>query len=999
MKRKKGSGSFMKIQDTLDMVDIPICLLDHSGGVILYNKAMKRFAADNPSVLYAGNTASNLRFSEKVSPKKHIKRSGRYKKTFMHSGKRFVLTTEPVTGSDGDINGFLYSLNIVNEANSRLEESGYDIMIFDGLGSMIYSSNTSVVGKITDVIKKPDSKRWSFRSLIRQNGLLETDRGWKFVTTISGLPKPDLYMRLEYDAEKLFYLDKMSFGDIRRFKSVFDDSPTFNLLLSSDGKIETANKSFSKALGYSLKYLSGKNFSDLVHPDSKDNAEKIISHKGALDTALPVSVITKNGRRKVIYFSRSMSRLKDGARKLLVVIGVDMTLAAESSRKLEEMKVVLETLVESLPDAVYLKDRKMRFLKVNRNFEEFFGMSRDKIIGKKNSSVFGKSAGAKNTRLEKECIGKGYPVKSHTVFNGRHIETVRVPVYDRSGNIDGLIGVSRDVTEDFEMNEELKASEKNYREMFDAAHDGVVVFRDDGLIMDANVSAVKMFGVSRGQISKASSSDFSYDDNKYFLKQIRLSIKGRPSIFEWKFRRNDGRVLWSEVSMRRVEVDKKYLCLALIRDITMRKKAETEVRESKEKYKTIFESSPEAILLVDNRGIVRQANRMIKGWLGYDTADILNLHVKKLPFLEKDAGKKMYDAFKERISGKKIRPIELMFRSRSGREEYGRVYGNPIKDKAGISADLMFISNITAQKKSEISLAQSEKKFRLAYENSLDAILWFDAVSSVIVNCNNAASRLFKYKKSDLIGMLFMNLLPDGKITFARRIFTKLKNSGADNVVCTVMTMDNLVRHVNISATLTMFDKRKIVQCIFKDITSQVEAQKAADVSRNTLERLMKNFPGMAYRRKNDRSWTMLIVSDGTKDLTGYSPGKFRGDNALSYLDIIFPEDRGIVKKAVSDAVATADDFKVTYRIITSSGDVKWVFEQGTAIKEHGSVRYVEGFVFNITDRVIAENEIRQRNAELEKFNRFAIGRELKMIQLKNKISSLEKKLRRYKDG
>ena len=98
-----------------------------------------------------------------------------------------------------------------------------------------------------------------------------------------------------------------------------------------------------------------------------------------------------------------------------------------------------------------------------------------------------------------------------------------------------------------------------------------------------------------------------------------------------------------------------------------------------------------------------------------------------------------------------------------------------------------------------------------------------------------------------------------------------------------------------------------------------------------SLELLLRNLPGAAYRCLNDGDWTMEFVSDGIERLTGYPATAFMARPGLHYADIIFPEDRYAVQRNIAAALDEGSEFQLTYRIRCANGELKWVYEQGAA--------------------------------------------------------------------
>lgn len=126
---------------------------------------------------------------------------------------------------------------------------------------------------------------------------------------------------------------------------------------------------------------------------------------------------------------------------------------------------------------------------------------------------------------------------------------------------------------------------------------------------------------------------------------------------------------------------------------------------------------------------------------------------------------------------------------------------------------------------------------------------------------------------------------------------------------------------------------------------------------------LLSNLPGMAYRCKYDVHWTMLFVSEGCLDLTGYSASSLVNNRDVTYSDIISPRFRDVLWEKWIHVIEEKGKLAEEYEIITASGEARWVFEQGQAIFESdGSVSALEGLIIDITDRKRKEDEIQYLN-------------------------------------
>lgn len=128
--------------------------------------------------------------------------------------------------------------------------------------------------------------------------------------------------------------------------------------------------------------------------------------------------------------------------------------------------------------------------------------------------------------------------------------------------------------------------------------------------------------------------------------------------------------------------------------------------------------------------------------------------------------------------------------------------------------------------------------------------------------------------------------------------------------------------------------------------------------SRRFTETVVRNLPGLLYRCRNDRAWTMEYLSEGTETLTGFSPEQLTGEEGPSFADLIHPDDRERVWREVQRGVRDRRSFHLQYRIRTRGGEEKWVWEQGRGVRpETGESFVLEGYIFDITDREEARRE------------------------------------------
>ncbi|MBZ9612971.1 PAS domain-containing protein [Rheinheimera maricola] len=146
------------------------------------------------------------------------------------------------------------------------------------------------------------------------------------------------------------------------------------------------------------------------------------------------------------------------------------------------------------------------------------------------------------------------------------------------------------------------------------------------------------------------------------------------------------------------------------------------------------------------------------------------------------------------------------------------------------------------------------------------------------------------------------------------------------------------------------------------DITEQKHAELELQASRDQFQTLVANIPGITYRCKADKDWTMLYMSSSIDPLSGYPASDFINNSVRSYASVIHPEDQQRLEHAVSEAVAAKQSWLLQYRVMHRSGAIHWVEERGQAeYDEMGALLYLDGFILDIT----AEKNLQQQLLKL----------------------------------
>lgn len=258
-----------------------------------------------------------------------------------------------------------------------------------------------------------------------------------------------------------------------KFRILFESATDAILILDMEGNFIDINKTAHERLGYSKEEMLSMHLSKLDTPEFADKIPVRIeqlkqlgqhvfesAHQRKDGTSMPVEINTR-----IIDFH--------GKKAMLSVIR-DITERKRTEEKLRETNTMLQTLIQAIPDVVFFKDAQNRYLIANRAMEEFTGLSQGQLAGKTDKELLPPDL-AEDCRKSDEMVAATLKVvrfeEQYTrVEKKGFVDTIKAPVFDVSGNLAGLVGVSRDITERKQMEEDLRRSSREKDTLLQEIH-------------------------------------------------------------------------------------------------------------------------------------------------------------------------------------------------------------------------------------------------------------------------------------------------------------------------------------------------------------------------------------------------------------------------------------------------------------------------------------------------------------------------------------------------
>ncbi len=404
--------------------------------------------------------------------------------------------------------------------------------------------------------------------------------------------------------------EKELLRDRALFQSFMDHVPVSVYFKDKEGRFLRVSEYFLKQRGAppfnSVEKLIGKTDFDLFskeHAKSSCADELQVMKTGKLIIDREETEIVDG---EEVYLLTSKAPLPDDRGRTIGIIGTtrDITEQKRLERALLYHKLLLESLLNTVPDHIYFKDRESRFVRASKSVAEQFGVkSVDNLVGKTDFDYFTKEHAEQAYRDEQEIIKTGEPllnkIEKETHPDGRvtWVSTTKVPRYDEKGNIIGILGISRDITERKELEEKLKERleklgeevvfKSNLLTLLLSNIPDLIYFKDKkSRFVELSKSKANQVGLSREEV--LGKTDFDYFTKEHAEQAYRDEqgiIKTGKSIESEieKETHPDGRITWvSTTKMPWYDEDGNIIgTFGISRDVTERKKKEEELIETR----------------------------------------------------------------------------------------------------------------------------------------------------------------------------------------------------------------------------------------------------------------------------------------------------------------------------------------------------------------------------------------------------------------------------------
>ena len=587
-------------------------------------------------------------------------------------------------------------------------------------------------------------------------------------------------------------------------------------------------------------------------------------------------------------------------------------------------------------------------------------------------------------------------------------------IHDDAGEQIGFLGIQRDITARKDAELALRQSEAQLRSILDLEPDCVKVVSPSGRLLEMNAAGLAMIeATSIEQVRGAHLEELIVEEHRVMFRKMHQHVlAGEAGHLEFAIRGLKGTLRWLEsrcVPYRNTD-GKVTGLLGVTRDVTTRRQVEVTMRESRNRLDSILNSISEVVYSASVTGdeILFMSDHA-QTLYGRPTSDFIAVPRLWFSMIHEDDRDAVGESLRL-LDETGAFDVEYRIMRPDGGQRWVRNRGQFVRDDTGTPIRLDgVVSDITDRRERQMQAANE----RIVLEMLASGALLDDVLHQVALNSEQLCSGMkcsvllldesgehLRHAAAPGLPAAYCRAIDGcrielyvgscGTAAFTREsVFvtdistdprwvnyrdTALKHglrtcwsvpmiSSADKVLGT------LAMYYSEARTPSAQEMIAIQRVAYLAVLAVERHQLIASLSdsRQRMETLVSNLPGMAYRCQNDSDWTMTYVSAGCEMVTGYRPEELIGISNPSCIGLVHADDRDWLRPKRQSSIDAGTVCRNVYRIVGKAGQVRWVLDCASGVRaEDGTIKCMDGFIQDITESQRVEEQVRASLREKE---------------------------------
>ncbi len=425
------------------------------------------------------------------------------------------------------------------------------------------------------------------------------------------------------------------------------------------------------------------------------------------------------------------------------IYGVDVTEEEKARKELQNNELKYRTLLNTIPQYVFHKDINGKYITINDSLAKLMHLDATDVQGKMDEDLYSPEIAKRHRKTDQDVIDKNSPIETDEPLDPEKpdekiVHMVKAPVFDKHGNIDGILGIFWDITQRVQaerdlaklnknleklvdsrtrevndINNQLSISEKRYRAIIESQVEFVFRWDLQGKITYANQSFSRRFEKEVNEIEGSFfREEISSEGMEELYAKIEIITKDKPLLTtEIRNTFPNGKIVWEQWNCRAIFNEKNEIVEIqnVGRDITELKQAQEQLYIQS----SALEAAANGIIITDVEGIIIWANKALSSLTGYS----LNEMVGKTPRIFKSGkmGKEFYASLWERINQGEVWSGEVINRKKNGEFYTEEMIITPISTESGKVTNFIAIKqDISVRKEIEAEVERAREQAEIA---------------------------------------------------------------------------------------------------------------------------------------------------------------------------------------------------------------------------------------------------------------------------------------------
>ncbi len=408
-----------------------------------------------------------------------------------------------------------------------------------------------------------------------------------------------------------------------RFRRVLETGVIGIIITKMDGQVLEANDAFLKLIGYSRADLEVQKirWTELTPPEHLAMDLAAVERLRCGHTVPPweKEYIRKDGTRVPVLIGAA---LLEGAQDEAVAFVLNITERKQTEEELQQSYALLHGVVEGTSDAIFVKDLEGRYLLANSACAAALGRPREEILGKTDAELLDAETARNFAEGDRRALlaGASQTSEEHeSSSSGLTYLATKAPFRDGQGRVQGIICISREITERKREQLALRQSEETFFKAFRSNPSAMTISTlSEGCYLDVNDSFLQMAGYQRSEVVGSTAAELGIWINPERRATLleELAREGRVLDYDFVFRAKNGEERFGSLSAEVIHVGGKSCLLATVRDDTERRRAQWAMLASKQQYEALVNSVDGIVWEADAKTlrftfVSRQAERLL----------------------------------------------------------------------------------------------------------------------------------------------------------------------------------------------------------------------------------------------------------------------------------------------------------------------------------------------------------------------------------------------------